>query len=183
MASSMKSENNLEGVSNFRAWKTRIDLIIAKNKVMDMVKGKIKELQYDAGKENFKDNYITSMSLIMDSIIDHLIPYISNLYTSHKMYDALTNLFTVKNVGQVTSLKNDLHDTKMMKDDTISSYFVKISQLRDQIQVINEVVLDKDIIPVALNGLPRPWDAFDSSMNTRKEFPNFEEIWTCCAQE
>jgi hypothetical protein len=42
MASSMKSENKLEGASNFRAWKTRIDLILAKNKVMDMVKGKIK---------------------------------------------------------------------------------------------------------------------------------------------
>jgi hypothetical protein len=37
----MKSENKLEGASNFRAWKTRIDLILAKNKVLDIVKGKI----------------------------------------------------------------------------------------------------------------------------------------------
>jgi hypothetical protein len=33
MTYSMKSENKLEGASNFRAWKTRIDLIFAKNKV------------------------------------------------------------------------------------------------------------------------------------------------------
>jgi hypothetical protein len=39
----MKSENKLEEVSNFRAWKTRIDLILAKNKVLDIVKGKIME--------------------------------------------------------------------------------------------------------------------------------------------
>jgi hypothetical protein len=40
---SMKPENKLEGASNFRAWKTMIDLILAKNKVLDIVKGKIVE--------------------------------------------------------------------------------------------------------------------------------------------
>jgi hypothetical protein len=39
----MKSENNLEGDSNFKAWNTRIDLILSKNKVLDIVKGKIAE--------------------------------------------------------------------------------------------------------------------------------------------
>ena len=37
----MKSENKIDGASNFRAWKTRIDLILAKNKVLEIVKGKI----------------------------------------------------------------------------------------------------------------------------------------------
>jgi hypothetical protein len=27
------------------------------------------------------------------------------------------------------------------------------------------------------------WDAFSASMNTRKEYPTFEELWTCCAEE
>jgi hypothetical protein len=43
MTYSMKSENKLEGASNFRTWKTRIDLIVAKDKVLDIVKGKIME--------------------------------------------------------------------------------------------------------------------------------------------
>ena len=87
MTYSMKSENKLEGASNFRAWKTRIDLILAKNKVLDIVKGNIMEPQFEAGKEKerqnvatlekFKDNDINAMSIIMDSVKDHLIPYIS----------------------------------------------------------------------------------------------------------
>jgi S-adenosylmethionine synthetase len=95
----MKSENKLEGDSNFRAWKTRIDLILAKNKVLDIVKGKIMEPQFEAGKvkepqnvvvmEKFKDNDINAMSIIVDSIKDHLIPYISHLDSSKKMYDVL----------------------------------------------------------------------------------------------
>jgi hypothetical protein len=47
----MRSENKLEGASNFRSWKTRIDLILAKNKMLDIVKGKIMEPLFEAGKE------------------------------------------------------------------------------------------------------------------------------------
>lgn len=42
MSNSMKGENMLEGASNYRAWKKRIDLILEKNKVLDLVKGKVK---------------------------------------------------------------------------------------------------------------------------------------------
>ena len=48
---SLKSENKLDGASNFRAWKTRIYLILAKSKVLDIVKGKIMEPQFEKGKE------------------------------------------------------------------------------------------------------------------------------------
>ena len=49
MTNSMKSENKLDGASNFRAWKTRIDLILAKNKVLDIVKGKIVKPKFKEG--------------------------------------------------------------------------------------------------------------------------------------
>jgi hypothetical protein len=51
MTNSMKSKNKLEGASNFRAWKTRIDLILAKNKVLDIVKGKIVKPEFKEGEE------------------------------------------------------------------------------------------------------------------------------------
>jgi hypothetical protein len=193
MTHSMKSENKLDGASNFRAWKTRIDLILAKNKVLDIMKGNIVRREFEeekekasqniAAMEKFKDNNINSMSIIVDSIKDHLIPYISHLDSSNKMYDALTNLFSVKNIGQVMSMKNELRDMKMNDDDTITSYFVRISQLRDKLQAIEEIISEKELVNIVLNGLPKTWDAFAASMNTRKEYPTFEELWTCCSQE
>jgi putative lipoic acid-binding regulatory protein len=106
-------------------------LILAKNKVLDIVKGKIVEPQFEEGKEKepqnvtimekFKANDINGMSIIMDSVKDQLIPYISHLDSSKKMYDSLTNLFSVKNIGQVMSLKNELHDMKMNDDESIAS--------------------------------------------------------------
>jgi hypothetical protein len=146
----MNSENKLEGASNFRAWNTRIDLIIAKNKVLDIVKGKIVEPEFEEGKvkelqniaviEKFKDNDINAMSIIVDSIKYHLIPYIYHLDSSKRMYDALINLFSVRNIGQVMSLKNEICDMKMNDDDNITSYFVRISQLKDQVQAIEEII-------------------------------------------
>jgi hypothetical protein len=127
MTYSMKSENKLDGDSKFRAWKTRIYLILAKNKMLDIMKGKIVKLEFEYGKEKepqnvavmekFKDSEINAMRIIVDSIKDHLIPYISHIDSSKKMYDALTNLFLVRNIGQVMSLKNELHDMKMNDDD------------------------------------------------------------------
>jgi hypothetical protein len=189
----MKSENKLEGDSKFRAWKTRIDLMLSNNKVLDIVKGKIMEPQFEAGKEKepqnvvvmekFKDNDINSMSIIVDSVKHHLITYIFHLDSSKKMYDVLTNLLLVRNIGQVMGLNNELHDMKMNDDDNIKSYFVRISQLRYQLKSIEEIISEKELVNIVLNGLPKTWDAFSTSMNTRKEYPTFEELWTCCAQE
>jgi hypothetical protein len=45
----MKLENKLDGASKFKAWKTRIDLILVKNKVLDIVKGKIVKPEFEEG--------------------------------------------------------------------------------------------------------------------------------------
>jgi hypothetical protein len=193
MTYSMKSKNKLDGASNFRVWKTRIDHILSKNKVLDIVKGKIVKPEFEEGKEKepqnvaamekFKDDDINAMSIIVESIKYHLIPYKSHLDSSKKMYNALTNLFSVKNIGQVMSLKNELREMKMNDDDSITSYFVRISQLRDQLQDIEEIISEKELVNIVLNGIPKTWDAFVVSMNTRKEYLTFEELWTCYAQE
>jgi hypothetical protein len=190
---SMKSKNKLDGASKFRAWKTRIELILSKNKVLDIMKGKVMDPEFEEGKEKephnvavmekFKDSDINVMSIIVDSVKYHLIPYISHLDLLKKMYDSLTNLFSVINIGQVMSLKNELCDMKMNDDDNITSYFVKISRLRDQLQAIEEIISKKELVNIVLNGLAKTCDAFSTSMNTRKDYPTFEEIWTCCAHE
>jgi uncharacterized protein YkvS len=107
------------------------------------MKGKIVEPQFEEGKwkepqniavmHNFKDSDINAMSIIVDSIKYHFIPYISHIDSSKNMYDALTNLFSVRNIGQVMSFKNELRDMKMNDDDNITSYLVIISQLRDRL--------------------------------------------------
>ena len=96
---------------------------------------------------------------------------------------SLKDLFRIRNIGQVMSMKNELRDMKMNDDDIITSYFVRISQLRDQLQAIEEITSEKELVNIVLNGLHKTWDAFAAGMNTRKEYSTFEELWTCRAQE
>ena len=55
----------------YRVWKKRIDLILEKNKVLDLVQGKIKKPtneSSDAEKANFREIEIVAMNLIVDAV-------------------------------------------------------------------------------------------------------------------
>lgn len=178
----MKAKNKLEGATNIRAWKTRIDLVFSRNKALDIVKEKVTEPDDEAGKVKFKGDDIMAMSIIVESVRDHLIPYIADHESSKQMYDALIGLYTINNIGQSMSLMNQLRDVKMTKIDTVASYFMRISQLRDQLKAIDEIVSDKELVTTTLYGLPDSWDSFASSISGIENAPTFERLWTACTQ-
>jgi len=138
MTTSMKTENKIEGASNYRTWKKRVTLVLAKHKVLDFVQGKVNKPTDDVGKEKYMVTNILAMNMIIDGVKDSLIPYIYDIDSAQEMYETLSKLFTIKNVGHITSLKNELRTIKMTKDDIVSSYFVRISRIRDELQVIDE---------------------------------------------
>jgi len=63
------------------------------------------------------------------------------------MYKALSKLFTIKNIGQIASLKNELINVKMRKDDTVSSYLIKISIYK--LQAIDKIITKKELVITA----------------------------------
>lgn len=98
---------------------------------MDIVQVKIKKPtneSSDAEKVKFRELEFEAMNLIVDEVKENLIPYISNINSSQEMYEALSKLmykalsklFTMKNIGQIESLKNELRTIKMTNDDIVS---------------------------------------------------------------
>ena len=68
MSNTIKGENKLEGASKYRSWKKRIDLILEKNKVLDLVKGKVKKATEDSSdgdKVKYKELELISMTLMV----------------------------------------------------------------------------------------------------------------------
>jgi len=59
---------------------------------------------------------------MVEGIKDNLIPFIANINHAQEMYEALSKKFTIKNIGQVASLKNELRTGKMTKEDTMASF-------------------------------------------------------------
>jgi hypothetical protein len=80
-------------------------------------------------------------------------------------------------------LKKQLCTLKMGKDETISAFFSKISQTRDQLAAIGVAVDDDDLVQIAVDGLPNSWETFLSSVNGREVQPNFKRLWHDCLEE
>ena len=99
---------------------------------------------------------------------DHLIPQVSSLKTPKAMFDALTKVFEGKNINKKITLRNLLKNVKIQNAETIQSYFTRFSQIKEQIEAVDEEVENAEIVMTALNGLTRSWDSFIQGIWARK---------------
>lgn len=74
---------------------------------------------------------IRAQSILTKSIKDPLIPYVSKLETSKEIYEKLVELFSISTTGEVISLINKLHKMKVLKEEGMSSYLMRMSKIRD----------------------------------------------------
>ena len=79
-----KESNKLVGASNYLAWKKRTDLNLIENEVMEHVKGSItKPRKEDAqALAKYMKGEVRAQRILIESIKDPLIPYVSKLPTS-----------------------------------------------------------------------------------------------------
>ena len=92
-----KESNKLVGTNNFLAWKKRTDLLLKENELLKHVKWNItipaKEQTQALAKYN-KDE-TRAQRILIESIKDSLIPYVSKFETSKEIYDKLKELFSI----------------------------------------------------------------------------------------
>ena len=62
------------------------------------------------------------------------------------MFDSLTKLFQGKNVNQKMNLRKQLKNMKIQNAETIQSYFTRVSQIKEQLEAVEEEVEDKDFM-------------------------------------
>lgn len=55
---------------------------------------------------------------------------------------------------------------------------MRISEIRDQLQDLGEIMFDKEMTTVVLNALPEEWGSFTSSIYGKKEATPFEYLWS-----
>ena len=94
----------------------------------------------DEAKSIHKKKLVMEKRIIADSIKDHLIPQLSSLKTPKAMFYALTKLFEGKNISRKMSLRNQLKNVKIQNAETIQSYFTRVSQINEQLEVVYEEV-------------------------------------------
>jgi hypothetical protein len=182
-SSSIKAEDRLEGASNFNARKARVFNILEESDLDELVTRVMEEPTSNARRPSYKKRQAKAKGVIFDSVKDSMMPLIAHLRTVKEFFDALANLYEKKAPNQKRTLKKQLRTLKMEKDETISAFFSKIAQTRDQLAAIGVAVDDDDLVQAAVDGLPESWETFLSSVNGREVQPNFKRLWHDCLEE
>jgi hypothetical protein len=125
-----------------------------------------------------KKEVIKARKIMIYLVRDHLLPCIANLKTTYEMYEALKNMFESDNTLRALTLKGQLQNIKMTKGDTIVAFFMKMSEIRDQLGSIGEIISDRELVLTTLNNLPKHWEQFLQSMSGRENIPTFDRLWT-----
>jgi len=72
---------------------------------------------------------------------------------------------------------------KISKGGGIASYFMRMLEIRDQLQELGEIMFDKEMTTIVLNALPEEWGNFTSRIYGKKEATSFSELWSLCKIE
>jgi hypothetical protein len=167
---SLRVEDRLDGASNFLSWKARVTFLLKEYdlwEIVDKVVPPPTDLQDLAAHEKKE---IKSQWVILDAVKDHLIPHLSEKKMTKEMFDALVGLFQSDNLNRKMILRNKLRSMQMSRSDNVTSYFMRITQVRDQLAAIGEKVDDVELVNVALNGFPKSWEPFVKGVCAGKIF-------------
>ena len=89
------------------------------------------------------------------------------------MFDALSDLFEGRSVNRKMTLRNHLKSVKAQMSETMQSYFIRISKIKERLEAIDDMVEEVEIVMTTLNGLPRDCESFIQGICSRRRITKF----------
>ena len=154
-----KTDDKLKDKSDYHAWNMTLDLTLEEHHAMGYVQGRLVEPPSNApavAKAKYKKGEVKAKRIIM------------------------VGIFKVNNANQILFLKNKLKDIKMEKGESIQSYLMRLTQIKNDLLSIGEVIADRELTLIALRGLSRPWDVFTTTILNNDRIPSFDELLARC---
>jgi hypothetical protein len=93
------------------------------------------------------------------------------------MYDAFVDLYQSGNANRKLIWRHQLRSVEVSKSDTVASYLMRITRIRDQLVAIGEAVDDTELVNMALNGFPESWEPFVQGICAQEKLPPFDKLW------
>eukprot|EP00253_Pinus_taeda_P003183 PITA_03183 len=180
------TEDKLREKADYHGWKMSLDLTLEDQGVLDHVRGNIVEPPSNApaaAKNKWKTDEVKTKKIIRDSIDKRLVAYISDLNTSKEIYDRLVSLFKVNDANQVLFLRSKLKEIKKGKDESMHAYFLRITEIKNDLLSIGETITDREMALTTLGGLSSEWYVFKTTLLNNNVILGFEELMARCIQE
>lgn len=87
-------------------------------------------------KTQWEKNNSKVIKLLVDGVKNYILSIIIKLDSTYAMFKALEDMFEINNTSRLLAFKNQLHHIKMNQGETITSYFMRITELRNQLFTI-----------------------------------------------
>jgi hypothetical protein len=101
----------------------------------------------------------------------------------HEMWTSLKNLFQNSNENRKMVLREKLKSIKMTKSESVTCYLSRITQVRDELGAVGEVIPSAELVRTALNGVAKPWAMFVEGIVAREHVPSWDRLWDDFVQE
>ena len=71
----------------------------------------------------------------------------------------------------------------MLKDESVSSFLARFTQIRDEHGAVGEVIQHNSLVRQALHSFTKPWGPFVRGIVAREALPTWERMWDDFVQE
>ena len=85
-------------------------------------------------------------------------------------------MFEDKTIDKRMALRNQLKGVKIQKIETIQSYLYRVSQIKEQLEAIGDMVEEEEVVMTTLNGLHREWISFIRGICARRKLTKFNKL-------
>jgi hypothetical protein len=120
---------------------------------------------------------------ILDAMKDHIIPHVFGKDFVFQMWKSLCILYQSPNQNRKMVLQEKLRGTKMTNTNSVASFLMRFSQIRDELEVVGEIVDPSELVMTTLNGFSKPWESFVRGIVSREHMPSWERLWDDFVQE
>src|SRR5271156_7110794 len=95
----------------------------------------------------------------------------------------LSNLYESKNSSRKVALRSQIRAMYFTKSESITSYFSKLKQLKDQLKAIDAPMDEDELCSTILDSFPDSWESFCQTVNARSVPRTFNNLFEWCLEE
>jgi hypothetical protein len=178
-ASQMRVEDRIAGTSNWLSWKARMAFILEDLKLWDIVEVVVLAIPVTTPVlvEKYRKRNNKAKRTISDAVRDHIIPHMTGKAHAYQMWASLCKLYESSNENQKMVLHDRLRGIRMLKDELVTSFLGRFTQIKDELEAVGEVVEPNTLVRQALNSFTKPWGPFIQGIVSREALPTWERMW------
>ena len=71
------------------------------------------------------------------------------------------------------TLTNQLKSVKVQFSKIMQSYFTRVSQIKEKMESISDMIEEAEVVMTTLNGISREWESFIQGMRSKRNLMKF----------